>query len=52
MRVARAVAARLAPVCWPAGAWLANGPVKLPPRAALEAGLGDVPKRLRASSVY
>jgi 3-(3-hydroxy-phenyl)propionate hydroxylase len=52
MRVGRAVAARLAPVWWPAGAWLANGPVQIPPRAALEAGLGRVPKRLRASSVY
>ncbi|HTF53076.1 MAG TPA: hypothetical protein VK735_36990 [Pseudonocardia sp.] len=27
-------------------------PVQVPPRAALEAGLGGVPKRLRASSVY
>ena len=52
MRVGRAVAARLAPVFWPARAWLANGPVQVPPRAALEAGLGGVQKRLRVSSVY
>jgi 3-(3-hydroxy-phenyl)propionate hydroxylase len=30
MRTGRAVAARLAPVIWPAGAWLANGPLKVP----------------------
>jgi 3-(3-hydroxy-phenyl)propionate hydroxylase len=30
MRTGRAVAARVAPVVWPAGAWLANGPLKVP----------------------
>jgi 3-(3-hydroxy-phenyl)propionate hydroxylase len=30
MRAGRAVAARLAPAVWPAGAWLANGPLKVP----------------------
>jgi 3-(3-hydroxy-phenyl)propionate hydroxylase len=30
MRVARPLAARLAPAVWPAGAWLANGPLKVP----------------------
>ncbi|MDT7582919.1 MAG: 3-(3-hydroxy-phenyl)propionate hydroxylase [Pseudonocardiales bacterium] len=29
-RVKRRVASRLAPVVWPAGAWLANGPLQLP----------------------
>ncbi|WP_405489214.1 FAD-dependent monooxygenase [Nocardia sp. NBC_00511] len=34
----RALAARLAPVCWPAGAWLANGPTQLgmPPLGSLD----------------
>jgi 3-(3-hydroxy-phenyl)propionate hydroxylase len=33
-QVKRAIAARLAPVVWPAGAWLANGPLQVPvPRA-------------------
>ncbi|MEV0248579.1 NAD(P)/FAD-dependent oxidoreductase [Nocardia sp. NPDC050712] len=30
MRLQRGVAARLAPAVWPAGAWLANGPVQVP----------------------
>jgi 3-(3-hydroxy-phenyl)propionate hydroxylase len=30
MRAGRATAARVAPVCWPAGAWLANSPLKVP----------------------
>ena len=30
VRAQRAVAARLAPAFWPAGAWLANGPIQLP----------------------
>ncbi|MFI7000108.1 FAD-dependent oxidoreductase [Nocardia sp. NPDC050175] len=29
-QVKRAIAARLAPVVWPAGAWLANGPLQVP----------------------
>jgi hypothetical protein len=29
-RVKRQVASRLAPVVWPAGAWLANGPLQVP----------------------
>ncbi len=29
MRLRRSLAARLAPVCWPAGAWLANGPAQV-----------------------
>jgi 3-(3-hydroxy-phenyl)propionate hydroxylase len=33
MRIQRELAARLAPVFWPAGAWLANAPIQLrPPR--------------------
>jgi 3-(3-hydroxy-phenyl)propionate hydroxylase len=48
MRLRRAVAARVAPVFWPAGAWLANGPVQLPPRAALGAG----PVALGSPTVY
>lgn len=36
MRLVRDVAARVAPVVWPAGAWLANGPTQLPvPRPSL-----------------
>lgn len=36
MRVQRELAARVAPVFWPAGAWLANGPTKVPvPRPKL-----------------
>jgi 3-(3-hydroxy-phenyl)propionate hydroxylase len=32
-RVQRGIAARLAPMVWPAGAWLANAPIQLkPPR--------------------
>ena len=30
MRTGRALAARVSPVVWPAGAWLANGPLKVP----------------------
>lgn len=30
MRVRRDLAARMAPWFWPAGAWLANGPGKVP----------------------
>jgi 3-(3-hydroxy-phenyl)propionate hydroxylase len=29
-QVKRATASRVAPVVWPAGAWLANGPIQLP----------------------
>ncbi|MBL1079928.1 FAD-dependent monooxygenase [Nocardia sp. 2] len=33
MRTGRDLAARVAPICWPAGAWLANGPLQItPPR--------------------
>ncbi|MFD0360030.1 hypothetical protein ACFQZZ_01025 [Nocardia sp. GCM10030253] len=29
-RAQRAIAARIAPAVWPAGAWLANGPLQVP----------------------